>query len=213
MILGWSCADKCRYARVVPADMPGGADLKMASRGTLAGLRLADWSCGLLPSCQEAAAAAKAAPTPAPVPAAAPAPAPVYSPQPAPAPAAAPQPTAMAPPSSGKETAVAGWDFSPVARAGESLATQVALRKGDVVEVLDKARDDWWLVSAHAVELGCSCAAEPPLEAFIHAAMDASGRLHTPHRRVDSCGGADAARSLAVRYKGEHRRVMHRPRT
>eukprot|EP01047_Picozoa_sp_COSAG01_P066762 COSAG01_NODE_9280_length_2495_cov_482.247078_1_plen_398_part_00 len=96
-------------------------------------------------------------PAPTPVPAAAAAPAPAPAPggdEKAPAEkedsddeAAEPEST---PPPSGKETAVAGWDFSPVTRAGELLATQVALRKGDVVEVLDKARGDWWLVRAHA---------------------------------------------------------------
>jgi hypothetical protein len=38
------------------------------------------------------------------------------------------------------------WDFSPVSRPGEELATQLALRKGDIVWVLDRSRDDWWSV-------------------------------------------------------------------
>jgi len=47
----------------------------------------------------------------------------------------------------GKQYATAGWDFKPVTREGEQLEAQLAMRKGDVVEVIDGSRDDWWLVA------------------------------------------------------------------
>jgi hypothetical protein len=61
--------------------------------------------------------------------------------------AAQPEPVAVY---DGKETAVAGWDFVPVTSTSKQLEDQLALQQGDVVEVVDRTGDDWWLVSTHA---------------------------------------------------------------
>jgi hypothetical protein len=61
--------------------------------------------------------------------------------------AAQPEPVAVY---DGKETAVAGWDFVPVTSTSKQLEDQLALQQGDVVEVVDRTGDDWWLASTHA---------------------------------------------------------------